>query len=318
MHLLNPSDRARRFLPAAAAVLVSGSLLATSPASASPAASPGVRAGSSTVYTYSTLGDNADTAFNQLLGINDQQVIAGYDGDGATVPNKGYTVVPPYAQSSFRNENFPHSAQTQVTGLNDTTTTVGFYVNSANDQIGFVHTPSGYTSVSDPGTPTTGTTVNQLLGVNNNGIAVGFYNNSSGNSVPYEYDIASKTYTTISIPDEVSAFATGINDQGDVSGTSTRSNGSIIGWEIVNGTYHPLNIGTKLHSVNLTASGINDVLQVVGFYTDSTGATHGFVDNNGSPQTINEPGGNGYTVVNGINNGESWWGSTTRLRAITV
>ena len=94
-------------------------------------------------YTFTTYNDSKDSSFNQLLGINDQQVIAGYFGSGtATSPNKGYTVTSPYSQTDYRNENFPKSVQTQVTGLNDSTTTVGFYINKAGSTIGFVHTPS--------------------------------------------------------------------------------------------------------------------------------------------------------------------------------
>ena len=45
-------------------------------------------------------------------------VIAGYFGSGAAGhPNKGYLLNPPYGQGNYVNENFPGSAQTQVTGL---------------------------------------------------------------------------------------------------------------------------------------------------------------------------------------------------------
>ena len=47
-------------------------------------------------YTFTTLNDNADPTFNQLLGINNSGEIAGYFGSGATGhPNKGYTIVAP-------------------------------------------------------------------------------------------------------------------------------------------------------------------------------------------------------------------------------
>ena len=259
---------------------------------------------SSISYTFTTYNDSNDPSFNQLLGINDQQVIAGYFGSGSTSsPNKGYTLIPPYAQTDYRNENFPKSVQTQVTGLNDSTTTVGFYINSAGSNIGFVHTPSGFTSVSDPSTPAA-PSVNQLLGVNNNGIAVGFYDNSAGNSVPYEYDIATKTFTTLSLPKSaVSAFASGINDQNDVVGTLTLSNGDTQGWEIVNGTFDTLHISKQLDTDMVSATGVNDLLQVVGSFVTSSGNTEGFVDNDGTAQVITDSDANGFTVVNGINNG---------------
>jgi hypothetical protein len=256
-------------------------------------------------YTLATYNDSEDPSFNQLLGINDQQVIAGYFGSGtATSPNKGYTLTPPYSQGDYRNEN--KGVQTQVVGLNDSTTTVGFFINRTGDNIGFVHTPSGFTSVSDPNTPkgtAASPSVNQLLGVNNNGVAVGFYNDSAGNSVPYEYDIATKEFTTLSIPNAVSAFAGGINDQNDVVGTLTLSNGDTEGWEIVNGTFDTLHITKYLYSDMVSATGVNDLLQIVGSFVTSSGATEGFVDNDGTPQVITDPNANGFTVVNGINNG---------------
>jgi hypothetical protein len=54
-------------------------------------------------YSFQTIIFAGDT-FTQLLGINQNQEIAGYHG--ATI-NKGFTLVPP---SSFTDENFPGSA----------------------------------------------------------------------------------------------------------------------------------------------------------------------------------------------------------------
>jgi len=71
-------------------------------------------------FTFQDIINNTDPTFNQELGINTAGTIAGYFGSGAAGhPNKGYTVVPPYAQANFTPENFPASVQTQVTGLNN-------------------------------------------------------------------------------------------------------------------------------------------------------------------------------------------------------
>ncbi len=53
---------------------------------------------------FTTLDDQADPTFNQLLGINDEGKIAGYFGSGTppTVhPNKGYTLNFPYSQGKL-------------------------------------------------------------------------------------------------------------------------------------------------------------------------------------------------------------------------
>src|ERR1700730_2580179 len=83
----------------------------------------------SATYTFTTLNDNADPTFNQLLGINKHNVISGYFGRGAAGPtNKGYLLTPPSAQANYVNENFPGSVQTQVTGIDDIGNTSGFWV----------------------------------------------------------------------------------------------------------------------------------------------------------------------------------------------
>jgi hypothetical protein len=128
---------------AAAATVASGLLaagalaLTTSAASASTTSHQGA-----TAYSFRTIDNPKDLTFNQLLGINDEGQIVGYFGSGAQgAPNKGYTIPP--SAGHFSNENFPHSVQTQVTGLNNRGVTVGFWssmnnANQVNDNFGFV------------------------------------------------------------------------------------------------------------------------------------------------------------------------------------
>ena len=97
-----------------------------------------------------------------MLGINNQGVIAGYFGSGAQGhPNKGYLLFPPYGQGNYRNENFPGSVQTQVTGLNDKGVTVGFWssmnnANMVNDNHGFYERDGRFHTADFPtGNPAT-------------------------------------------------------------------------------------------------------------------------------------------------------------------
>src|SRR6266568_3701989 len=82
---------------AVAAAAVAGALaLSTGVAQAAPVA--GHQAGAAVSYTFTTLDDQADPTFNQLLGINAHNVIAGYFGSGAAGhPNKGYLLGCPAA-----------------------------------------------------------------------------------------------------------------------------------------------------------------------------------------------------------------------------
>jgi hypothetical protein len=293
---------------AATVAAVAGSLVLAGPAWASGAqagarqAATGHQAAAAS-YTFTTLDDAADPAFNQLLAINSHNVIAGYFGSGAAGhPNKGYLLNPPYGQADYVNENFPGSAQTQVTGLNNLGDSSGFWVGAKGTNRGFVEWNGVFASYTDPKTPHTAGAVNQLLGINNAGIAVGFYNDAGGNSHAYQVNQATSQFTPIRVPG-VSAVATGINNAGDVVGFATDAAGTTSGW---------LRIGTGLTAFQFPggtgtqALGINSKNQIVGSYLDGSGALHGFVLTNplgprSHWQTIDDPNGAGSTVVNGIN-----------------
>jgi hypothetical protein len=103
-------------------------MLTMSAMAASPQQLGSTQSGSG--YTFRTLNNNADPTFNQLLSINNHGKIAGYFGSGADAqhPNKGYTLSRPYGQGNYHNENFPGSVQTQVTAIDNTGNTAGFWV----------------------------------------------------------------------------------------------------------------------------------------------------------------------------------------------
>ena len=289
-----------------AAVAASGTvagalLLAGGPAFAATAAH---HTASATTYTFTTLDNQADPTFNQLLGINSHNVIAGYFGSGAAGhPNKGYLLNPPYAQANYVNENFPNSAQTQVTGLNNAGDTVGFWVDNNGTNHGFVEWNGVFASYNDPKTPPMKGSVNQLLGLNGKGIAVGFYNDAAGHSHAYEVNQASNVYTAIKVPGAVSSTATAINKQGDIVGFATDATGTTSSWLMHNGQLTTFQFPG---GSNTQAFGVNTKDQIVGSYLDGAGVMHGFVLS--SPlgprshwQSIDDPNGIGSTVVNGIN-----------------
>ena len=154
-----------------------------------------------TAYHFTTLDNANDLTFNQLLGINNHGVIAGYFGSGAQDhPNKGYLLLPPYGQGNYVNENFPGSVQTQVTGLNDKGDTVGLLVVDEQRQHGQrqprllqAARPSFHTADFPTGNPAT-PPVDQLLGINNSDVAVGFYTDANGNNHGYKYNINTNTF----------------------------------------------------------------------------------------------------------------------------
>jgi hypothetical protein len=266
-------------------------------------------------YQFVTDGSDHDRTFNQLLGINNEGVIAGYFGSGVKGhPNKGYEIVPPYAQGDIHSENFPHSVQTQVTGLNDKGVTVGFFSgennkNNINNNFGWYAAGGHFHEVNFPtGTPAK-PPVDQLLGVNNHDIAVGFFTNASGINRGYTYNIAKKTFSRVLPPGANnnnlggSLSATAINDSGDVAGIYSPNSSTTDGFlKLHNGDFFKFAVPGAMMT---QAFGLNNADTVVGTYTLSNGDTFGFIYKLGHGITatnISDPNGVGTTVLNGINN----------------
>lgn len=257
-------------------------------------------------YQFLTLNDRHDTTFNQLLGVNNEGVIAGYFGSGnAGHPNKGYQLKPPFAD--FGNENFPGSAQTQVTGLNDFGVTVGFFstqngATPANDNnFGFWSHDGHFHQVDFPTWNHSNPPVNQLLGVNDSDIAVGFYNDGKGNAHGYAYSLNQGWFRAVTIDGATSLTAAAINNFDTVAGFYTNAAGSTDGFvKFRNG--HVVTLAVPGASMT-QATGLNDHDEVVGTYTVGTGnnaVTHGFTWQDGKYTTVNYPRASS-TSVNGVN-----------------
>jgi hypothetical protein len=262
-------------------------------------------------YQIVTLNDRRDLTFNQLLGINNEGVIAGYFGSGAAGhPNKGYLLRPPFAQRDFGNENFPGSVQTQVTGLNDRGVTVGFWskqntANMTNDNFGFYSVHGQFHEVNFPtGTPAK-PPVDQLLGVNNYDIAVGFFTNASGQNRGYTYDINTGRFGRVLVPGTAglgpSLTAAAINDRGDVAGFYNKTASQVDAFlRLHSGRFITLAFP---HATMTQAFGVNDSDEVVGSYTTGSGnsaVTHGFIWRNGNFASVGIAGVSS-TTINGVN-----------------
>jgi hypothetical protein len=299
------SRHARRV---AAAAVASGLITAGALALGSTAASAAtLNAGHG--YQFETLDNAHDVTFNQLLGINDHGVIAGYFGSGAqNHPNKGYLLLPPYGQGSYVNENFPGSVQTQVTGLNNRGVTVGFWssmnnANQVNDNHGFVDVGGHFRTADFPTGSPASPPVDQLLGVNDSDVAVGFYTDANGNNHGYEYNIGQHRFSTVTEAGVTSLTAAAVNDRNDVAGFYTNAGGRTDGFiKFRNRTF----IDLAVPGASATqALGVSNNDEVVGVYTVGSGSsaqTHGFT---WTPQhgfrTVDDPHGVGTTTINGVN-----------------
>ncbi len=256
-------------------------------------------------YTFNDVNYTGDT-FTQFLAINSSNIIAGYHG--ATV-NKGFTYN--VATKKFTSENYPQSAQTQVTGINNSPfKTVGFYIDGKGLTHGFQSRLGVFMEVHYPGT-----TFNQLLGQNNFAQSAGYFStkaDGTGPDRPYIYDENGGVFELITIPGSTSAQATGINDMSQVVGFFIDGTGATHGWLLSQGSLTQLDYP---QSTATSAFGINSNGIVVGAYTDSSTLTHGFTYNITTKAwvSIDDPNGVGTTVVNGINNAGTlvgFWGTS--------
>jgi PEP-CTERM motif len=227
------------------------------------------------------------------------------------VPNNGFTIAPPYGAGDFTPENFPTAVQTQVVGINNTGATVGFYIDAAGNNHGFIFEGGTYTTVDNPltgGSPS----VNQLLGINDKSVAAGFYTGGNGANQGELVSLSTPAvpvFSPVTVPatfGATSTTATDVNNAGDVSGFFTNGAGDTVGFLWVGTTFVPLNFGADTSTM---AFGLNNNDQVVGAYVDAAG-THGFVFNwvTDALTTINDPNADGTTsfgvegtLVNGIN-----------------
>jgi hypothetical protein len=242
------------------------------------------------VYSFQTIINPGDPAFDKLLGINNASTIAGYFGDGTVVPNNGFTLVLP---NNFTPENFPGSAQTQVIGINNLGNTDGFYIDAAGVTHGFTDTGGTFMTVDDPTSVLT-----KLLGLNASGEAAGYGQNAAGTQFPFT--VQGNTFTGLDslLPTNTSAQATDVNNAGAVSGFYVDATGTH-GFLLQGTTATTLNFpGATLTQ----ALGVNNNGEVVGVYS-AAGFMHGFIYDVSTPayQSIDDPQGIGTTTVNGIN-----------------
>ena len=258
-------------------------------------------------YRFRKLNDASDGTFNELLGINDHRKIVGYYGSGVHGdPNRGYSIVPPFAQFDYTPVNVPGSAQTQVAGLNDNGVLVGLFSrtnkpSNVNQFIGFYEKNGVAHKVSYPTGNNSSPSFNELVGINNAGIAVGDFEDASGNMHGFRYNINTHRFAKITFIGVPSLTATAINGVGSVVGYYTNGSGRIISFlRRANGQVVTF---AKAGAEETQAFGINKAGVVVGDYTIGN-SSFGFIWQGGTFRALNDPAGVGGTVINGINNAD--------------
>ena len=269
----------------------------------------GAAAAQAQTFHFTTIDNPADLTFNQLLGINNAGVIAGYFGSSAVGhPNKGYTIAPPY--TTFKPDNVPSSAQTQATGINGGKMITGFWAPTnlgpgLDANYGFIQVPDGntfrYFDVNDP-LVRSNPPINQVLGINNSGNAVGFYNDVNNASHGFAYLLKSGIFTPVNVPGAASAAATGINNSNLICGFFVNAHGRTL-------AFLKPEAGANVVKFSVPGSpttqflGVNNTGHAVGFFIGADTFPHGlYLD----PATlswvpVNDPHGAQGTILNGLN-----------------
>ncbi len=262
-------------------------------------------------FGFTTINNPADNAlqtpvFNQLLGINNTGVIAGYFGDGATVNNNGFTY-----NGTFTAENVTGADQTQVVAINNTMTggtyqTAGFWVNNGTGtNRGFTNIGGTVANVDGPGS-----TFTQVLGLNDHNQAVGFFT-AAGVTSGFTYNTSTTTVTPLAVPaawGATSVTATGINNSGVIVGFFSNCAGCVSGFIDNAGTF---STPTDPLGTNPMFFGINNLGEIVGTDTAAGGYSEGFVYNmstntwttvfDPNAETTTDGFGISGTTLNGIN-----------------
>lgn len=258
----------------------------------------------STNYTFTRLDNPNDPNQTILTGINNEDKITGYYGDGSNKhPYTGFIVRKPYGSHNFQKEDYPTAHGTFVTSLNNRKAIAGYFIDKVvhNWLYGFIYTGGIWTEYKDPALRKGKSNITQLLGLNDAGLAPGFYQDDAGVNHAFELNEQTGKYHAIIPPQLLSVKATGINGKGDICGYGTVASGATISFMLKGGSF---TLFAYTGSLDTEALAINWQDQLVGKYVDVEGATHGFILSNPLAsqvwQSIDEPNSTGKTVITSI------------------
>lgn len=170
--------------------------------------------------TVTTVSDpSSDGTFNQLLGVNNANVAAGFYTVGGV--NSGYLYN--VGTHAFTPVDDPSGTSSTATDINNSGIVSGFYTDAAGNTHGFLDISGVYHSFDDPNGNGTNTS---FFGLNNEGQVVGNYVDAAGNTEGLLYNFITNTWQSINDPNasNTAAFGVagttlnGINDLGQLVG----------------------------------------------------------------------------------------------------
>ena len=181
-----------------------------------------------------------------------------------------------YASGTYTTIDYPGAVQTDISGINNLGTMVGYYVDAAGVDHGFIYQRGTFTPFNDPSAGTGADQGTQGSGINDFGTIVGAYIDGSGN---YNGFIErGGSFTTLDGPNPAHGsfnYANFVNDLGTVTGMYSDTSNTSHGFLYRNGTYttvnDPLGARGRLKaqcSLALITSGCSP-----GYITTATGLT---------------------------------------------
>jgi len=145
-----------------------------------------------------------------------------------------------YASGTYTTINYPGAAQTDISGINNLGTMIGYYVDTGGLDHGFIYQHGRFTPFNDSNAGTLKGQGTLGSGINDFGTAVGVYIDSNGTYHGFIYQRG--TFTTLDGPSpsmlgSFGAFANFINDFGTVTGAYTDTNNVFHGFLYHDGSY---------------------------------------------------------------------------------
>jgi len=232
--------------------------------------------------------------------------IPGASSSGASNINSSGKIVGSYVDSmgtshayvtdtrgGFTTIDFPGAIATFGSGINDKGNVVGSYQDSLGTSHGFLLSNGGLTTLDPPGSVFT-----LAFGINDRGQIVGEYDPGTGSILGFLFD--NGTFTNIEqgvLPDgSTFAEALGINNRGEIAGDFFDPN-MFRSFTDNSNVLEQFQIPSQGDTF---MGGINDQGDTVGIYFDTNFALHGFLNTQGSFQTVDYPGA-ATTFALGIN-----------------
>jgi probable HAF family extracellular repeat protein len=187
--------------------------------------------------------------------------------------------------------DYPGSTQTHLSNVSSNNIAVGWYVDSANLQRGFVARNGKLTSLDAPN----GFGGTLLEDVNASGTVVGYYVDVNGNAHGFSY--AGSVFTDVGPPGAEQAYANGIDDLGRITGQFLDTDGVFKGWIFDGTTYQIIWIGFSSNVFDINESGLATVT-----WQDSSNLYEAAIYDGHNFTAINVPGAL-HSLARGISSG---------------